>query len=208
MKLPFTSEGDKLFVMFEESAANIVKTAIKFDELLNDWQDVPGQVAEITELEHTGDNITHRIVAHMHRHFFTPIDREDIALLSHTMDDVVDFIQAAADAMLLYRAKSPTTRAKELSKIIVLAAQELERAIPNVRHRNRLKQTLAACEELNRLENEADRVYRQAMGDLFSDSADMVEVIKWREIYEHMESATDRCEDIANILEGVALKNA
>lgn len=144
----------------------------------------------------------------MHRHPFTPIDREDIALLSHTMDDVADFIQAAADAMLLYRVKTPTTRAKELSKIIVLAAQELERAIPNVRHRNRLKQTLAACEELNRLENEAHVSTVRLWGKLFSDSADMVEVIKWREIYEHMESATDRCEDIATTLERVALKNA
>ena len=208
MKLPFTSQGDILFAMFEESAANIKKTADKFDELIQTWSNVPDKVAEITELEHAGDNITHRIIAHMHRHFFTPIDREDISQLSHTMDDVVDFLQSAADAMMLYRIKAPTQRAKELSKIIVQASAELDVVIPNLRRGHRLKQTMICCEELNRLENEADTVYRKAMGELFDNTTDIAEVIKWREIYEHMESATDRCEDIANILEGVALKNA
>jgi len=208
MKLPFASQGDKLFTMFEESAANIVKAARRFDNLMQTWESVPEQVADITELEHAGDNITHRIIAHMHRFFFTPIDREDVALLAHSLDDVIDFLQSAADAMLLYQVKAPTARAKELSRIIVQASLVIEKAMPYLRHRNKPKQTLAACEELNRLENEADSVYRMALGELFRDSSDVAELIKWREIYEHMESATDRCEDVANVLEGVALKNA
>lgn len=208
MKLPFTSEGAQLFSLFEESASNIVRAARKFQELLETWQNVPEKVAEITELEHVGDSIAHRIVAHMHRYFFTPIDREDVALLAHSLDDVIDFIQAAADAMLLYRVKAPTQRAIDLSKIIVQAAVVLEKTMPNLRSRKKMKESLAACEELNRLENEADGVYRRAMGELFSDTTDLAELIKWREIYEHMESATDRCEDVANVLEGVALKNA
>lgn len=207
MKLPFNREQDRLFEMFEESAANIVEGARAFDALLEDWTDIDRKVARITEFEHQGDTITHRIVNHMHRYFFTPIDREDIALLAHTLDDIIDFIQAAADAMVLYRIKEPTTRAKELSKTIVASAIEVNRTLPNLRQRSHMKDMLISCQELNRLENEADHIYRQALGDLFSASRDMADIIKWREIYEHMESATDRCEDVANVLEGVALKN-
>jgi uncharacterized protein Yka (UPF0111/DUF47 family) len=147
-------------------------------------------------------------MAQLHRTFVTPFDREDIAQLTHTMDDITDFIHAASDAMLLYKVNRPGRRAKELADIIVQGATEIERAMPKLRRRGELKKILKRCVELNRLENAADRVYRSAIAELFSDSSDMAHVIKWREIYEHMESATDRCEDVANVLEGVAIKYA
>ena len=115
---------------------------------------------------------------------------------------------AAACTMFLYKVNRPGQSAKELSDIIVQAAAEVERAIPQLRHKAKLKQILERCVEINRLENMADRVFRSAMAELFTNTTDIAEIIKWREIYEHMESATDRCEDVANVLEGVVLKHA
>jgi len=208
VKFPFIPREEKFFDLFEDSAQNMVKAAQGLKEMIDTWQNVDGRVAEITELEHVGDTITHQIMAQLHRTFITPFDREDIALLAHTLDDVTDFIHAACDAMLLYKVDYPSQRAKELADIIVQAASEIEKAMPGLRSRAELKQILRYCVEINRLENMADRVFRSAMAELFDDSTDMAQVIKWREIYEHMEAATDRCEDVADVLEGVALKHA
>ena len=208
VKFPFMPREEKFFGLFEESARNMVKAAQDLKQMVDSWEYVDGKVAEITELEHQGDTITHQIMAQLHRTFVTPFDREDIALLAHTMDDVTDFIHAAADAMVIYKIDRPSQRAKELTDIIVEAVVEIERALPQLRRRSELKKILERCVEINRLENMADRVFRSAMAELFNDSADMAYVIKWREIYEHLESATDRCEDVANVLEGVALKHA
>ncbi len=207
-KFPFIPREEKFFDLFEESAQNMVKAAKGLKKMVDGWENVEGEVAEITELEHQGDTITHQIMAQLNRTFVTPFDREDIALLAHSMDDVTDFIHAAADAMLIYKVDHPGQRAKELADIIVQAAAEVERAMPQLRHRAELRQILTRCVEINRLENTADKVFRSAMAELFNDSTDIAQVIKWREIYEHMESATDRCEDVANVLEGVALKHA
>ncbi len=207
-KFPFIPREEKFFDLFEEGAQNMVKAAQGLKEMIDTWEVVGGRVAEITELEHEGDTITHQILAQLNRTFVTPFDREDIALLAHTMDDVTDFVHAAADAMLIYKIDQPSQRAKELANIIVEAAAEIERAVGELRRRIDLKQILERCVEINRLENMADRVFRSAMAELFEDTVDIAQVIKWREIYEHMESATDRCEDVANVLEGVALKHA
>ncbi len=207
-KFPFIPKEEKFFDLFEESARNMVKAAQGLKEMVDTWKNIEGRVGEITELEHQGDTITHQIMAQLNRTFVTPFDREDIALLAHTLDDVTDFIHAAADAMLIYRMDSSSQRAKELADIIVQAAAEVERAMPQLRHRAELKQIFTRCVEINRLENMADRVFRSAMAELFGNTTDLAQVIKWREIYEHLESATDRCEDVANVLEGVALKHA
>jgi predicted phosphate transport protein (TIGR00153 family) len=175
--------------------------------MIDSWQFLDSRMAEITELEHQGDSITHQIISQLHRTFVTPFDREDIAMLAHTMDDVLDFIHATADAMFIYKIDKPTQRAKELVDVIVLGAGEVEKAVAGLRNKNEFKQMLEHCVEINRLENMADRIYRAAIGELFEDTSDLAQIIKWREIYEHMESATDRAEDVADVLEGVALKN-
>ena len=208
MKFPFIPREEGFFDLFEESARNMVEAARCLKELVDTWTDVEQKVNEITELEHQGDTITHKIAAQLHRTFVTPFDREDIAELAHIMDDVTDFIHAASDAMLLYKVDPPGRRAKELAGIILQGATEIGRAMPQLRRRSELKHILKRCVELNRVENMADQVYRAALAELFSDSTDIAHIIKWREIYAHMESATDRCEDVANILEGVAVKNA
>ncbi len=207
-KFPFIPREEKFFELFEGSAQNAVNAAEKLQQLVNTWENIGERVNEITELEHEGDTITHQIMEQLHRTFVTPFDREDIALLAHTLDDVTDFIHHAADAMFIYKVNQPSQSARELCDIIVQAATEVARAMPQLRRRAEFKKILERCVEINRLENVADEVYRSAMGELFNDNTDIREIIKWREIYEHMESATDRCEDVANVLEGVALKHA
>jgi uncharacterized protein len=208
VKLNFMPREQKFFDLFEAAAKNISQGARALKEMLDTWQFIDSHVAEITEMEHTGDTITHQIISMLHRTFVTPFDREDIALLAHTMDDIIDFIHASADAMFIYKITSPTQRAKELADVIVQGAAEMEIAITGLRKRSEFKNMLEHCVEMNRLENVADRIYRAAIGELFENNSDIATVIKWREIYEHMESATDRCEDVANVLEGVALKHA
>ncbi|MFC2011004.1 DUF47 domain-containing protein [Chloroflexota bacterium] len=207
-KFSFIPREKKFFELFEGSAHNMVEAAQKLQQLIDTWDNVGERVSEITGLEHEGDMITHQIMDQLNRTFVTPFDREDIVFLAKSLDDVTDFIHAAADAMFLYKVNRPTHRANELSDIIVQAATELEKAIPQLRHRAEFKHILERCVEINRLENMADRVYRSAMAELFTDTTDIADIIKWREVYEHMESATDRCEDVANVLEGVALKHA
>lgn len=207
-RLPFIPREEKFFGLFEDSARNIVKAAQVLKELVHDWSCIEQRVEEIRELEHTGDSITHEIIARLHRTFVTPFDREDIALLAKSLDDVMDFIDAAAVAMLLYKVNPPGRRAREMVDVIIKATVEMELAVLELRRRVKPKEILERCIEINRLENMADVVHRAAMAELFEDSTDMAHVIKWREIYEHMEGATDRCEDVANVLEGVALKHA
>ena len=208
VRLPFIPKEQKFSGLFEESAQNIVKASQALKEMVDSWQFIDSRVAEITELEHRGDTITHQIISLLHRTFVTPFDREDIALLAHTMDDILDFIHAASDAMFIYKIERPTERSKELADIIVQGATEVEKAVRGLRRRSELRNILERCVEINRLENMADRIFRAAMAELFDNAADITMVIKWREIYEHMEAATDRCEDVANVLEGVALKHA
>ena len=208
MRIPFIPREEKFFELFEDSARNTVKAAKVLNELVDNWEHIEQRVEEIKELEHIGDTITHEIIARLHRTFVTPLDREDIALLAKSLDDVMDFIDNAACSMDIYKVDAPGKRAKELADIIIQATAEVEHAVLELRHKAKLKQILERCVEINRLENMADVVYRAAMAELFEDSTDMARVIKWREIYEHMESATDRCEDVANVIEGVALKHA
>jgi len=184
-----------------------VKVAKALKDLLDNWQDVPQKVKLIADLEHDGDNITHQIMDLLYRSFITPIDREDIAQLAHSLDDIVDFIHAAAEAMYIYGIDNPTTRSRELADIIVAGAVEVENAMIYLRSRAALKKSMKYCVDLNRLENMADDVTRQALGELFDGGYDTTDIIKGREIYNHMESATDRCEDVANVLEGIVLKN-
>ncbi len=200
-------EGE-LFDLSEQSAQNLVRAAGLFAQLLQNWEGVEEKISHLTELEHNGDNITHRIIAQLHGTFITPIDREDIALLAQRMDDVMDFIEAAAVRMVLYDIDKPTERAKEVADVLVRVTTEVSKAIPRLRHRRELSHMREHCIEINRLENEADAVRRSALAELFHEQADVTNVIKWMEIYENMENAVDRCEDIADILEGVMIKRA
>lgn len=207
-RLSLIPREKKFFALFEQSTENAVKIAQQMKDMVYIWENVKERVGIINDLEHQGDAITHQIFEQLHRSVITPFDREDIALLAHSLDDVTDFVHEAADAMLLYKIERPTNRAKELADIVVQSVAEVNRAVAEIHTRIDRKQLLDRCVEINRLENVGDSVFRSAMAELFDDSGDLAGLIKWREIYTQMESVIDRCEDIANILEGVAMKYA
>ena len=195
--------------LFEQEAANLVVAAEKLVEFFDNYENVEAKAKELKELEHRGDVITHEIIARLHRTFVTPIDREDITLLVHSMDDVMDFIEAAGRTANLYHIAQPTDRARELARIVEKMAVKLNEVVPRLRRRDQYLWILQQCVEINTLENDADDVQHAALAELFEVcSTDTCQVIKWREIYEHLESATDRGEDVANILEGIVLKHA
>jgi uncharacterized protein len=208
-KFSFMPRDDKFFDLFEVSASNMVKAAESLKDIITTWESIDQKMDDLTKIEHQGDTITHEIMFQLNRSFITPFDREDIGTLAHSLDDVTDLIQAAADTMVLYKVKPPGKRAKELAEIICQITAEVEHVMPSLRRHNaNLEKILNSCVEINRLENVADTIYRSALKELFDDTSDIADVIKWREIYEHMEGATDMCEDVANVLESVALKHA
>jgi len=206
VKLSLVPREGKFFILFEQSANNALRIAEHLKDLLHNWENVKEKTAKISELENEGDAVTHQIIQELHRTFVTPFDREDIALLAHSLDDVTDNIEAAVDSMVLYQIDRPTERAKELADIIVKETGEVAKALSEMRHKVELRHILRHCVEINRYENEGDGVYRAALAELFANEQDIASIIKWREIYEYMENATDRGEDVANVLEGVALK--
>ena len=208
-KFNLMPRGDKFFDLFEVSSKNMVIAAQTLKDLIYCWDCIDQKLEDMDRIEHQGDTVTHEIMFQLNRSFITPFDREDIGLLAHSLDDVTDLIQATADTMVLYKVKEPGKRARELADIIVQITTEVENVMPSLRRHNaNLEKILNSCVEINRLENVADKIYRTALKELFEDSTDIADIIKWREIYEHMESATDMCEDVANVLEGVALKHA
>ncbi len=199
----------KFYDLFEQETANLVVAAEKLVDLFNNYENVEAKAGELKDFEHRGDVITHEIIARVHRSFVTPIDREDITLLAHSLDDVMDFIEAAGRTAYLYHIAQPTERARELAQIVDKMARKLNEVMPQLRHRDKFKWILKQCVEINTLENEADDVQHAALAELFEACAgNACEVIKWRELYGHLEDATDRGEDVANVLEGVVLKYA
>ena len=196
----------KFFKLFAESARNTVDVSQKLKDLIYSWDNLEDRVAGISDLEHKGDNITHEIITESRRTFLTPFDREDITSLAQSLDDVTDFIHSAADFILIYRIEQPTQRAKELSDVIVSSTLEMQKAIGLLTNQIDQTQILKHCVEINRMENEADIIYRTALVELFANTTDEKLLIKWREIYENMETVTDKCEDVANALEALALK--
>lgn len=203
-----TPRDTRFYDLFEQSAANLVAAAEKLVDLFDNYEDVEAKAKQLKDLEHHGDEITHQIGQRLNRTFITPIDREDIAHLGHTLDSVMDYIEAAGRTAFLYHIAQPTEGARQLAAVVARVAYELNEVLPRLRHRNQFGRILEQCVEINRLENEADDIHHAAMAELFDTCQDAREIIKWREIYQHMENATDRGEDVADILEGIVLKHA
>lgn len=196
------------FDLLERSSANLLQAARALVALMEDYRDLPQKVAEMTDLEHRGDTFTHQIFEQLHRTFITPIDREDIVILTQRLDDVLDYIEAGVQCMSIYQITKPTERAKEQAGLILKVTEQVFQAMQRLRQHRKLRDILGYCVEINSIENEADRVYRNALAELFQDSLPIHEIIKWREIYEQLEMAVDRAEDVADVLEGVVLKYA
>ena len=197
----------KFFDMFEEIAANMVDGARTLTALLQnyDYERMPQVVERIKEIEHRGDEMTHNILVKLNQTFITPFDREDIHRLASSLDDVLDFVYAAGNRLLNYKITQPSPSAKILAGIVLKQAEELKQAVSLLNKDGRL---LPHCVEVNRLENEADQVSREAIGRLFDNASDPITLIKLKELLEILEEASDRAEDAANVLETVVLKSA
>jgi predicted phosphate transport protein (TIGR00153 family) len=197
----------KFFDLFADIANNVIDGARVLAELLNDYdyQKMPDAVARITYIEHRGDEMTHQILVKLNQTFITPFDREDIHLMASSLDDVLDFIFSAADRLLNYKIVEPSPSAKLLAGIILRQTEELGKAVALL---GKEGQVLQHCVEVNRLENEADKVSREAIGRLFEGEPDPITLIKLKELLEVLEEASDKAEDVANVLETVILKSA
>lgn len=197
----------RFFDLFDQHAQTLHRAAVQLRELVEDFTSVDGKFDQLTETEHRGDFITHEIIDLARRSFTMPFDAEDITTIAGRIDDGIDGIQAAADALILWKIERPTPEAKQLCAIIERAAAELAAAVPHLRDKRRFDQIRTHNVEVNRLENEADRVARQALSGLLAHHEDLYDLIRWKEIYEQLEAVTDRLEDVSDALEGVTVKH-
>lgn len=209
MRLSFLPREDKFFFFLQQSAMNMKATAAKLLDLMEKYEDVPEKVEEIKRLEEVGDTIIHAILTSLHKTFVTPLDREDIAILGERLDDIVDSIEEVARIMVEYRIEQPTEHARELARIILRCSEILEQAMGVLHYRgSKLQEILPLTTDINTLENEADQVCSRAVAELFNSDVSPIYLLKWKEVYVLLEKATDFCEDAANTLEGIVLKNA
>jgi predicted phosphate transport protein (TIGR00153 family) len=202
---------ERFFDLFERNGHNLVEGGKALLLALENPETLDTQRAHLTEVEHWADEVTHQVMAALNRTFVTPLDREDIAGLAHALDDVVDFMEAALTRMLLFRIRTPTPLARDLARIILQQTEAIDRAMPLLRRKSDMAGIHDYLVEINRLENEGDRLLEAALGTLYDDVPDLaglVDRLKWREVYELLETATDRAEDVANVLEAIVLKNA
>ncbi len=202
------SGGGQFFDLFEQHAARIRKAAALLAEMVRDGADTERQAQAVKDEEHAGDEITHAVIERLHQTYITPMDREDIHELISRMDDVLDLIYASSERIWLYNIRRVEPEACELADVLLKATEELGAAISGLRDLRDRRQLIAHCTEINRLENEGDRLLRRAVARLFNESKDPIHVIKWKEIYDNLENAIDRCEDVANVIEGVAIEYA
>jgi uncharacterized protein len=192
------------FQMFSDMSDNLIGGARSLVELFADYRDVESRIEAIRRIEREGDELTHAILTKLNQTFITPFDREDIHQLASKLDDVLDFINASGARIVMYRIKDPPAAAGELARIILMQCQELQKAVSLMQKNGNI---LAHCVEINRLENEADLVCQQAIAKLFEYEKDPINLIKVKELLEFLERATDKAEDVANVLETVVLKN-
>ena len=202
----FPKETD-FFGMFEKAALNLNKGATLLVEMMEDFSSSEAKAKAIYDVEQEGDMLTHEVMRRLNKTFLTPVDREDIHALISRLDDVLDLIWASADRATLFKVKESTPEAVELSKTLHETTSIITKAVSSLKDKN-YTYIQEYCIEINRLENAADKIYREALVKLFKDVEDPILVIKWKDIYEHLEDATDTCEDVANILEGIVLKHA
>jgi uncharacterized protein len=196
------------FTLFEQQGKKTVEGCRAFLEMVDNPTDLEARAERVKQIEHECDEITHAVVEGLHKTFITPIDRNDIYTLITRMDDIMDLVEAAADRLSLYDVKVMTKEAGDLARCLVSSAEHVLGAVTGIRTIGKPNGILEHCIEINRLENVADTILRSALARLFREEKDPISVIKWKEIYETLESATDRCEDVANIIEGVVLENS
>ena len=195
----------RFFEMFSEMANNLTEGAKLLKAILQDMKDVESRVEQLKTIEHRGDEMTHDILTRLNQTFITPFDREDIHKLASSLDDVLDYVHAAGERLVMYKITEFTPSAPQLADVIVRQGEQLCRAVEHLEKKNNV---LQYCVEINRLENEADRIASMALGQLFETETNPIALIKKKELYEVLETATDKAEDAANVIESVVVKSA
>jgi uncharacterized protein len=195
----------EFFDLFEEAGGNILRAARLLEEMLRDWPDRSELARDILLCEQEGDRITHDIIRRLNETFVTPIDREDIYALAAALDDIVDYTEEVADYLGLYKIEAPMKQSQQLAQVLHQASRQISDAMPRLRgFKNMSHYTV----EINRLENDGDRITREAIASLFENGIDPMVVIRWKDLFERLEAAIDSTEHVANILEGIVIKNS
>lgn len=203
-----TASEKVYFALFSEMAETVLETAHQLDNLVNDYTDLTNKIKKIEELEHKCDFLAHKTLDQLNKSFITPIDREDIYLIVNEMDNIVDYIESTAHEFDILNIKIVTEETKQFTKLIIKAAEGIQVIMSELKNMSKseiLKQKLI---EVNKIENEGDTLFRSTMKDLFSSTNDALHILRWHKVYECLEKALDACEDVADIIKGVVVKNA
>ena len=198
----------RFFELFNEHAGQVVQGSRELAALMASGDDLEHRAHNIESIEKRADRITRSTIELLHKTFITPIDRDDIHQLISKMDDILDLIEDAAQLMFLYDVRVPTPEAKKLADICVVCCEKMQSAVALLSSMDNAAAIMTICTEIDRLESDADHVMRGAIARLFRDEPDVRELIKLRTVYEHLETVTDRCEDVANIIQGIVLENS
>jgi predicted phosphate transport protein (TIGR00153 family) len=198
----------RFFEFFNEHAELVVQGSRELAALMASGDDIERRAHNIESIEKRADKITRSTIELLHKTFITPLDREDIHQLISKMDDILDLIEDAAQLMFLYAVRYPTPEAKKLADICVICCEKVKSSVALLANMDNAAQIMLICADIDRLESEADHVMRAAIARLFRDEPDVRELIKLRSVYEHLETVTDRCEDVANIIQGIVLENS
>ena len=198
----------RFFELFNEHAAQVVQGSRELAALMASGDDLERRAHNVESIEKRADRITRSTIELLHKTFITPIDRDDIHQLISEMDNILDLIEDSAQLMFLYDVRVPTPEAKKLADICVVCCEKMQSAVALLSSMDNAAAIMAICTEIDRLESDADHVMRAAIARLFRDEPDVRELIKLRTVYEHLETVTDRCEDVANIIQGIVLENS
>lgn len=197
-------QDEDFFVLFRKQGALVREGCEQLHEMMTSFDDLDERARRLKEVEHRGDLVTHEIFERLNRTFITPLEREDIHALASGLDDVLDSVEAIGSRIVMFHIQAVTPEAIELTRILVDCGVQIERALEHLKD---FKNLMAFTIELNRLENDADLISRQVVADLFSGKHELLDVLRWKEVYGRLESAADQCEDVANTIESIVIKN-
>jgi predicted phosphate transport protein (TIGR00153 family) len=210
-RLRLIPQDDRFFDLFNRAAENTLEGAQVLYDLLNNYVEIERKARHLKDIEHTGDEITHEVFGALHRTFVTPLDREDISKLASSLDDVIDWIEEVGRRIRLYRIDQPTPIACQFSQVILEQAEQIARAVPLLEQRSQAEVLQRATQEIHRLENEGDDLLADAIATLYdgvTEVPQLIHAMRWNDLYQLLEDTTDKAENVATVLNNIALKNA